>query len=135
MFNVILVGDLNARLDKGNRGADLIEAFEPQSLVCLNNIEVPTYVCHNGSSVIDLLFVSFSASTDMSLGVLSSPITKHCQLVFTFKMKTSLNKRYGKPIKRCDIQLLQSRLASIPRFNSSNNTRCRCRTLLSIIPQ
>lgn len=51
----LLVGDFNCRLDQ-ERGTLLTETLEFLGFTLLNDPTIPTYICHNGSSTIDLAF-------------------------------------------------------------------------------
>ena len=54
---VILVGDFNCKIGS-QRGTVLVATLEKAGLKLENDIELPTYICHNGKSVIDLVFVA-----------------------------------------------------------------------------
>ena len=51
----IIAGDLNCRIDKKNSKTKLVvDALEEEGFTLLNDRNTPTYICHNGSSAIDL---------------------------------------------------------------------------------
>jgi hypothetical protein len=57
--NLIFAGDFNCRMDKNNPKKEAILDFMAENNLALIN-EIPykfTYICHNGGSVIDLIFV------------------------------------------------------------------------------
>ena len=91
------------------------------SLHCISSSEIPTYYCGNGSSVIDLVFVSFTSQTQNSLSVVHTPLTKHCQLHFNFSIPAKLNPKYNEKILRCDPLSLENRLNTLPFLASSDD--------------
>ena len=58
----IVAGDFNSRVDVDGveRTELLLDLMEDFGFQLLNNHRRPTYFCHNGSSVIDLVFINFS---------------------------------------------------------------------------
>ncbi len=66
----LVAGDFNCRLDSGCRGSDLCDALSNINLVCLNDPEDKTFVSKQGSSTIDLAFVS--KNCDFVLKVIAS---------------------------------------------------------------
>lgn len=55
--SIIVLGDFNCRIDNGSeRGQLLVSAMEGLGLTLHTCPDSPTYVCHNGSSTIDLGF-------------------------------------------------------------------------------
>ena len=56
---VILAGDLNCRIDiRQPKAEQVIRFIEGEGLTLANKAEEKTYVCHNGSSTIDLVFTN-----------------------------------------------------------------------------
>ncbi|KAJ4425920.1 hypothetical protein ANN_27546 [Periplaneta americana] len=54
---VILAGDLNCRIDiTQDKAASVISYLENEGLSLINDRQEKTYICHNGSSTIDLIF-------------------------------------------------------------------------------
>lgn len=55
--NIIIVGDINCRIDKKNNKMDIVlEALREEGFTLANRADMPTCVAHNGTSAINLLF-------------------------------------------------------------------------------
>lgn len=55
---VVIAGDANCRIDKESRGEELTEELEDVGMHLMTKNNEPTYVAHNGSSVIDLVYTN-----------------------------------------------------------------------------
>lgn len=70
-------GDFNARIDdQSDKGSDLCDFFRDFGFECLNDPEVSTYICHNGKSTIDLIFLN-SPFDNITVKVGGSLLRKH----------------------------------------------------------
>ncbi|KAJ4428050.1 hypothetical protein ANN_24064 [Periplaneta americana] len=90
--NVILAADLNCRLDKQNAKTHiLLETLEEKGFRLANKKEIPTYIAHNGSSTIDLVFYKGEhLKLIKQEGLWSSTaasIRKHIPIKTTFQME------------------------------------------------
>ena len=103
--NVILAGDFNARLDSGKRGHNLVQLMLASGYHCISDWNTPTYYCHNGHSVIDLIFTNIASAID-KLTVFPSPITKHCVVQAKLSIQHAKNDYRSKPLRNCDVDLL-----------------------------
>ncbi|MGL4389034.1 MAG: reverse transcriptase family protein, partial [Brevinema sp.] len=93
----ILAGDFNCRMDdiRNEKGLSLINVMSELNYILCNDPMAKTYICHNGSSTIDLLFV------DPSKFILISKffpkyggihLRKHQPLIFNLQFQQSNNK-------------------------------------------
>jgi hypothetical protein len=60
--HTIIAGDLNCRIDqhpRSQRTNSLINALAHEGFWLVTEASIPTYLCHNGSSTIDLFFTDF----------------------------------------------------------------------------
>ena len=53
--SIIIVGDINCRIDKNTKTEIVLEMLSEEGYILANSKEVPTYIAHNGTSAIDLL--------------------------------------------------------------------------------
>jgi exonuclease III len=79
---IIIYGDFNCRVDRGNRGSRLREIIEGQGLYLQNNNQRHTYISHNGSSLIDLVFATGDTQV-ADFTVVRNPERKHQPITFT----------------------------------------------------
>ena len=84
----IIGGDFNCRLDVGNYKTKLvIRTLEEEGFVLLNNPQIPTYICHNGKSTIDIALIR----GDIKGNILPiwndsiTPIRKHIPMKISLK--------------------------------------------------
>ena len=76
----LIYGDFNARIDipNGDKAADLIEVLSGFGLKLVTNNSEKTYLCHNGGSIIDLVFASaMSCSVALDRTSNMSTLRKH----------------------------------------------------------
>ena len=98
--SVIIVGDINCRIDKKNTKTEVVlETLREEGYTLTNKTELPTYIAHNGTSAIDLLLYK---GKDLRLieqkGLWSSnlaPIRKHVPIA-TRMEKTKARNRPNK---------------------------------------
>ena len=96
----LVCGDFNARLDVENEKAELLlDLLKEFGFVLLNEVESPTYICHNGYSVIDLVFTNFlpcsvqvEHSSDVLLLRKHCPIKIKCDVLPEFQIQKSVEK-------------------------------------------
>ena len=82
--DAILYGDFNCRIDTADqRGADLTEALLHMNLQLLNKPYEKTYISSNGSSTIDLVFVTERMTTTTELKVQPTVARKHQRIELT----------------------------------------------------
>jgi hypothetical protein len=56
---VILAGDLNCRIDiEMDKTTELVSSLEGEGVTLNNNKKLETYIRHNGTSSIDLVFIN-----------------------------------------------------------------------------
>ena len=85
---LILAGDLNCRIDQpDHKSITVIGFLQEEGLSLLNNKEEKTYIAHNGTSTIDLVFVN-SAITPVYQEVLNVVARKHLPIKTNLFIKT-----------------------------------------------
>ena len=104
----ILGGDFNARIDiQTNKFEILNEHLEQMGFIMESNAEMKTYICHNGSSTIDLVYVRHIAHTKITYAEMTilEGFRKHQPLHITFQInKKTAHKEPVKPkVKSLDI--------------------------------
>ena len=80
----VIAGDFNCRTDK-SKGKILIEFMNIMGFNLLNDLEIPTYYCHNGVSTIDLIFVRNIEIKQFEISECS--LKKHKPILFTAKIE------------------------------------------------
>lgn len=124
---ILLGGDFNCRKDKPDRKAvTVFETLEEEGFSLVNEGTIPTYVAHNGSSVIDLVFYRGKEIRISRQDHLWTPIRKHIpvQTGFTLKgRKTTVNEQQAAP-RHIDPTLLSGLLdeAAITQHLTEGNT-------------
>ena len=116
---VVLAGDFNCRVDKDDmKSKTVIQFLEEEGLVLINNRNSPTYICHNGSSTIDLIFInSQSIAQDIKIPAAKelAPLRKHLPILASIRINTHRpqgNKKESIIIKRSlDISSMESATA------------------------
>lgn len=79
---VVVMGDFNCRAD-GARGDALTENLATFGFKLVNNKQVPTYIDHHGSSVIDLVFINLNSGMRVNSQLVIPTIIKKHQKVVT----------------------------------------------------
>ena len=76
---LIIAGDFNCRLDVPNHKIKLVLESLQEGLFLLNDRNVPTYICHNGKSTIDISLTRGSIKGEIKLiwEANHTPIRKH----------------------------------------------------------
>lgn len=118
---VILAGDLNCRTDKVTQKSTMVlEYLKTEGLILMNNPKYPTYVCHNGASTIDLIFVNSKlkrTSIEIITTSASSPLRKHFPVKATLSLAEPLgkveNRNNRKPQRYLERALLQCQTIEI----------------------
>jgi Reverse transcriptase (RNA-dependent DNA polymerase)/Endonuclease-reverse transcriptase len=87
---IVLTGDFNCRMDVSNneKGISLIEVMSDLNCILCNDPMAKTYICHNGSSTIDLLFIDPSKFILISHHFpkfAGAHLRKHQPIVFNIK--------------------------------------------------
>ncbi|KAJ4441179.1 hypothetical protein ANN_11030 [Periplaneta americana] len=90
---VILAGDLNCRIDiTQDKAASVISYLENEGLSLINDKQEKTYICHNGSSTIDLIFSNMKRLHLTGREALNNVvIRKHLPTIAHFIMDTTQN--------------------------------------------
>ena len=70
---------------------------------CMNSTKEATYFCHNGQSVIDLIFTGQNVIVDNDPEVKRSDITKHAQVITTLYLSYNKRPKRKMPIRKIDI--------------------------------
>ena len=99
---LICTGDFNCRLDVGNRGYELTHSLYDAGLQCLNDPNAKTFVSSQGSSTIDLTFVSRGELSRVRSEVIPSLETKHQIVSTTFDVSCQNLCDRPRPIRRVD---------------------------------
>jgi hypothetical protein len=92
----VLCGDYNCRIDSGDRGRHLKEIMQDMGFLLKNDCNEPTYIGHNGSSLIDLVFTTNGTTTSIDTStprVRHLPIRKHGQVHFQVTAETIRRKK------------------------------------------
>ena len=89
----LLAGDLNCRMDRPNsKSQALMELMEEVSFTLTNAAQTKTYISHNGSSTIDLIFYQGNELKLQSITITavsaSNPIRKHLPVRAKFQIMT-----------------------------------------------
>ena len=85
---VILAGDFNCRRDKPDRKAIAVfDMLEEEGFKLVNKESIPTYICHNGSSVIDLVFYRGKEINITHQKHIWTPIRKHVPIQTCFTIE------------------------------------------------
>ena len=118
----IIAGDFNCRLDRGERGTDLLDILWELGFACLNSSQAPTYYCHKGRSAIDLVFTNNLKHTSDNVTITENSATKHCTV--GFKVHTDVERADSKTahIRKTDLEKLEYKLKilSTPCVESLN---------------
>ena len=106
----IIAGDFNCRLDRGERGTDLLDILWELGFACVKNSQAPTYYCHNGRSAIDLVFTYNLQLTSDNVTITENSATKHCTV--GFKVHTDVERADSKTahIRKIDLEKLEYKL-------------------------
>ena len=103
----LVCGDFNCRLDSGSRGEDLVEAMFTCGLTCVSDRQTMTYIAPQGSSCIDLVFVSRHHSQLVDVSVAGSLEKKHQHVSIIFKIVPDIANHRSKAIRRINPDVLQ----------------------------
>ena len=113
---LILAGDLNCRTDKRTQKAtSVLEYLTEEGLKLINDPDEPTYICHNGTSTIDLILTSTTIK-EISKQIVSksntSPLRKHLAVKATLSV-SGLERKKDKSLVKihrnlCKMTLQQS---------------------------
>ena len=108
---VILAGDLNCRVDIiSQKTTDVVNYLEEEGLALVNDKATKTYVCHNGASTIDLVFVN-SKVKPLIQDIIPEVERKHLPVVTTLQLENAARKRLDYPVKlsrKADISALDN---------------------------
>lgn len=89
---ILLAGDYNCRTDKRSHKTELLlEYLQEEGFELINNPKHPTYICHNGSSTIDLVFLNSrmkAMTNSMQSTIIQLPYRKHLPVLTTIETKT-----------------------------------------------
>ena len=107
---VIIAGDFNARLDQGTRGEELLELLYHSGYTSLNCPNTPTYICHNGSSTIDLVFVNDPKLVPSKLLVSDNHATKHSVISLKLNASYETNANKSTAIRECNVEMLKGHI-------------------------
>jgi exonuclease III len=90
---IILAGDLNCRIDRSNIKTDLILNYlAEEGFTVTNKANEKTYICHNGSSTIDLIFHNAHLATTCAKVISytsTASLRKHLPVMAKLKMHCS----------------------------------------------
>ena len=102
---LILGGDFNCRLDDNSRrGSTLCRNLDKYNLSCTNDQSLRTHTCHNGSSVIDLLFISNLHNTEDTVARVSQcAVSKHQMVSCEINGEVEVCLQRKKRIKKLDV--------------------------------
>ncbi|KAJ4447570.1 hypothetical protein ANN_09577 [Periplaneta americana] len=85
---VIIAGDMNCRIDVHNRKAETVLQFlEEEGLTLINKAPEKTYVCHSGSSTIDLVLKYMKSVRKVTQEMLKIAARKHMPVATTFTLQ------------------------------------------------
>ena len=106
----IIAGDFNCRLDRGERGTDLLDILWELGFACVKSSQAPTYYCHNGRSAIDLVFTNYLQLTSDNVTITENSATKHCTV--GFKVHTDVERADSKTahIRKIELEKLEYKL-------------------------
>jgi hypothetical protein len=102
----LIGGDFNCRLDKGNRGQELQRSLSDIGFVCISDPCVSTYISHQGTSVIDLVFVESLFESDFKVSVKPSLEAKHQHVEVHFVNSIGHFNKRVKAIRKVDRSIL-----------------------------
>ena len=94
-------------LDSGSRGEDLVEAMSTCGLTCVSDRQTMTYIAPQGSSCIDLVFVSRHHSHLVDVSVVGSLEKKHQHVSIIFKTVPDIANHRSKAIRMINPDVLQ----------------------------
>ena len=120
--SIVVAGDFNCRLDTENgRGEDLCQNLETLGLTCVNDHTSPTYICHNGSSVIDLFFILDRRNCNFShVNILPSELTKHQFVTYNIDMDSNILDKKKDKVKSIDTDILAEKMTFIDNISAEN---------------
>ena len=104
---LLVCGDFNCLFDSGSRGEDLVEAMFTCGLTCVSDGQTMTYIAPQGSSCIDLVFVSRHHSHLVDVSVAGSLEKKHQHVSIIFKIVPDIADHRSKAIRRINPDVLQ----------------------------
>lgn len=90
--NTIIAGDMNCRMDvNDNRSRELLQLMAEEGFTLINNKNDKTYLAHNGSSTIDLIFYKGSEinliSHKVGYSIKEAHLKKHIPVTASFSIK------------------------------------------------
>ena len=133
--HLIIAGDLNCRIDQPTgKSMAVLNYLEGEGLTLLSRKEDKTYLCHNGSSTIDIFFSNLKGVKSCKTRTLQSvTIRKHLPTELTLILdseftqhspqKTMISRRLDTDKLQCDLQKLPSILEEIEKGISTEQQR------------
>ena len=109
LTSIVLGGDFNCRLDKPNLQRQiLLQNMRTYGLICINREQVPTSICHNGTSVIDLIFIYGVRLPISSIQKIESNTTKHQKMTCKVPYESTERSKKVKYRRKIDKNSLNS---------------------------
>ena len=121
---VIICGDLNCRLDMGNRGKQLMDSMRNLGFSLENDPTCHTYISTKGKSTIDVVLQNADLVDVESVKLIYSPLRKHQRIMFTVMPVAGVTPLTtgGTRLKRSiDLEKLRASLTTLPPPNLMEN--------------
>lgn len=119
---LIVAGDLNCRLDTQNYKTKLVmETMREEGLILLNNTNIPTYICHNGKSTIDIALARGPIKGEITplWTAHQTPIRKHIPMQIEIRGDWQTTKGEAKQLlsRKIDTNKIEERPEQIVQIN------------------